>query len=271
VVGSRHVDDELIRYTECVGRLAAEARHTIVSGAAKGIDRAAMSGALEAGGQVVGVMSDSLEQAALLRDNRELLINDRLVLISPYDPAAGFNVGHAMQRNKLIYALADAALVVNSDFEKGGTWAGAKEQLDRLRLVPVFVRNGANAGKGNSALLQRGAKPWPDPKNGAELTEVLCGAVLPAATEPLQETLFSMPEIVAEPGPTASERLLLAAREILAAELSTPRNENEVADLLGITKPQAKAWLLRFVAEGVLEKLKKPLRYRTAQGSGRLL
>ena len=78
----------------------------------------------------------------------------RLVLISPYDPAAGFNVGHAMQRNKMIYALADAALVVTSDFEKGGTWAGAIEQLERLHFVPVFVRNGANAGKGNAALLQ---------------------------------------------------------------------------------------------------------------------
>jgi len=35
-------------------------------------------------------------------------------------PSAGFNVGHAMQRNKVIYALADVALVVSADFEKGG-------------------------------------------------------------------------------------------------------------------------------------------------------
>ena len=52
-------------------------------------------------------------------------MDGRLVFISPYDPAAGFSVRHAMQRNKIIYALADAALVVASDFEKGGTWAGA--------------------------------------------------------------------------------------------------------------------------------------------------
>jgi predicted Rossmann fold nucleotide-binding protein DprA/Smf involved in DNA uptake len=31
------------------------------------------------------------------------------------------NVGQAMQRNKLIYAPSDAALVVSSDHEKGGT------------------------------------------------------------------------------------------------------------------------------------------------------
>ena len=49
VVGSRHVDEELVTYTENVGRLAAEARRTVVSGGAKGIDRAAMHGALHAG------------------------------------------------------------------------------------------------------------------------------------------------------------------------------------------------------------------------------
>ena len=168
VVGSRHVDDELISFTEHVGRISAEAHRSIVSGGAKGIDRAAMHGALLAGGDVAGVMADSLERAALARDNREPLMEGRLVLVSPYDPAAGFNVGHAMQRNKLIYAFADAGLVVTSDFEKGGTWAGAIEQLERLHFVPVFVRNGTNAGKGNAALLHRGGKPWPNPQNANE-------------------------------------------------------------------------------------------------------
>ena len=49
-------------------------------------------------------------------------LDGQLVLASPYDPSAGFNVGNAMQRNKFIYALADAALVVNSDLNRGGTW-----------------------------------------------------------------------------------------------------------------------------------------------------
>ena len=75
VVGSRHVDDELIAYTEQVGRMAAEARCTLISGAARGIDRAAMNGALQAGGTVAGVMSDSLERAAVASDNREFLMD----------------------------------------------------------------------------------------------------------------------------------------------------------------------------------------------------
>ena len=189
VVGSRHVDDELISYTQNVGMLAAETGRTLVSGGAKGIDRAAMHGALQVGGTVAGVMSDSLERGALARVNRRPLMDHKLVLISPYDPAAGFNVGHAMHRNKLIYALADAALVVTSDFEKGGTWAGAIEQLEKLHFVPVFVRNGANAGNGNAALLQRGAVPWPNPCDGDELSRALARAAETAAAEPKQETL----------------------------------------------------------------------------------
>jgi predicted Rossmann fold nucleotide-binding protein DprA/Smf involved in DNA uptake len=134
-------------------------------------------------------MSDSLERGALARDNREPLMDNKLVLISPYDPAAGFNVGHAMQRNKVVYALADAALVVTSDFEKGGTWAGAIEQLEKLHFVPVFVRNGANAGKGNAALLHHGAVPWPNPHDGDELSQALVKAADTMAAEPRQETL----------------------------------------------------------------------------------
>ena len=62
-----------------------------------------------------------------------------------------------MQRNKLIYALADAALVVNSDLNKGGTWTGAIEQLERLKLVPVFVRSTGETSAGLEALRKRGA------------------------------------------------------------------------------------------------------------------
>jgi len=297
VVGSRHVDDELICYTENVGRLSAEAHRSIVSGGAKGIDRAAMHGALMAGGDVAGVMADSLEKAALARDNREPLMEGRLVLVSPYDPAAGFNVGHAMQRNKLIYALADAALVVTSDFEKGGTWAGAIEQLDRLRFVPVFVRNGANAGKGNSALLNRGGKPWPNPQSGNELGRALVAAAESVSAEPKQDTLpLTLREEpktyeatpVAKPAETVSVKdesavideklspeaeLLNTVREILRRELAEARTEEEVAALLGVTKPQAKAWLARLVEEVVIEKVKKskPARFCTVTKADRLI
>ena len=173
VVGSRDVDPTLIEFTESVGRLAAEAGRTVVSGAARGIDQAAMRGALDARGKVAGVMADSLERAAAHREHRDFVLDGRLVLISPYDPMAGFNIGHAMQRNKLIYALGDAALVVNSDYEKGGTWAGAAEQLEKYHFVPVYVRTSGDKSQALEALQRKGALLWPNPSNSDGLEELL--------------------------------------------------------------------------------------------------
>lgn len=173
VVGSRDVNPWLVEYTEGVGRLAAEADVPIVSGGARGIDQAAMRAALHSGGSATGILADSLEKAASNREHRDLLIDKRLLLLTPFDPLAGFNVGHAMQRNRLIYALADAALVVNSDLEKGGTWAGAIEQLEKLRLVPVYVRNEGEITEGLKALQRKGAQPWPKPETPSALIEVL--------------------------------------------------------------------------------------------------
>ena len=83
IVGSRHVDDDLIAYTEAVGAMAARSRHAVVSGGAGGIDQAAMRGAAEAGGQVVGVLADGLEKGAMLRNHRRPLMDGRLLLVSP--------------------------------------------------------------------------------------------------------------------------------------------------------------------------------------------
>lgn len=190
VVGSRHVDDSLIDYTMAVGRLAARSGRTIVSGGAKGIDQAAMRGALEAGGKVSGVLADSLEKTTMNREHRNLLLDGQLVLISPYDPSAGFNVGNAMQRNKLIYALADASLVVSSDLNKGGTWAGAIEQLDKLKFVPVYVRSTGGSSPGLDALRSKGALPWPNPQD-ADAFESVFGVVAPMPV-PSPQTVLAL-------------------------------------------------------------------------------
>lgn len=193
VVGSRNVNDSLMEYASGIGRLAAKAGRTVVSGAARGVDQAAMRAALEAGGGVTGVLADSLERAAMNREHRNFLLDGKLALVSPYDPNAGFNAGHAMGRNKLIYALADAALVVNSDMNKGGTWAGAREQLDKLHLVPVYVRSTGEESKGLAALRNKGALPWPNPADTDDLHAVFEPDVLETRSvsihSPIQEDL----------------------------------------------------------------------------------
>jgi DNA processing protein len=282
VVGSRHVDDVLLAYTENIGQLAAKAGCTLVSGGARGIDQAAMRGALEAGGSVAGVLADSLERAALNRENRNFLMDGQLVLVSPYDPMAGFNVGHAMQRNKLIYALADSALVVSSDYEKGGTWAGAVEQLQKLRLVPVYVRSNGETSKGLEALRRKGALLWPNPETPEALVETLAAEVSLRKGIPGQKELFasvceepkqayevpqsllpikdSCPQLSVESPLAPADELFAKVRELLG-KMKAPKTDAEVAADLHVSKSQAKEWLQRLVKEGVLEKHPKPVRY----------
>ena len=104
---------------------------------------------------MVGGPADSLLRATVNRDNRQGIEDGRLVLVSSFNPEAGFNAGNAMQRNSYIYALSYAALVVQSDLGKGGTWTGAVENL-KHGWVPLFVRDDP-ASNGNAALIEKGA------------------------------------------------------------------------------------------------------------------
>ena len=274
VVGSRNVDDVLVEYTEDVGRLAARAKCTLVSGGARGVDQAAMRGALEADGRAVAILANGLASAAMRRDHREGLIGKRLVLVSPYDPAARFHVGHAMQRNKLIYALSDAALVVNSGYKKGGTWAGAVEQLDRLKLVPVHVRTSLKANKGLDGLRERGAGAWPDPRTPEGFIEVLDAPqqmkhdvskqpLLPEASRSSPRHLDDSQQTVPTAPGISSERHVVAdstpAVELFAkvsdliAHMNAPKTSGSVAEALEIAKGQASVWLRRYVEQQVAE------------------
>lgn len=289
IVGSRHVDDDLLKYTEDVGRLAARAHKTVVSGGAKGIDDAAMRGGMEAGGRVVGVLSDSLEKAALSRRYRDRLLEHKLVLISPYDPNASFNVGHAMRRNALIYALADDALIVNSDVEKGGTWAGATEQLERFRFVPIYVRSTGELGDGLRALLAKGARPWPNPPDAASFESVLQAGrdlgrprgqnelpfVEAASPGPSEPPPVSRPiesaEAPANGASSLATELFLKVRDLVLRILAMPMDEKEISATLQLTEVQTREWLERLILEGVVRRRSGSQYERAVEWPGGLL
>ena len=161
IVGSRDIDDAAIGFTRELGEACAREQLTVVSGGARGVDQYAMLAAVQAGGKVAGVMADSLARASTAANVRDAIQEGRLTLISPFDPEAGFNVGNAMSRNKVIYSLADYGVVVSSGYNEGGTWSGAIEQIERLKLVPIFVRDGATVPEGNKRLLKQGALAFP--------------------------------------------------------------------------------------------------------------
>lgn len=90
--------------------------------------------------------------------------------------------------------LADAALVVSAEVGKGGTWAGATEQLEKLRLVPVYVRSTGRPSKGLKALQDKGALPWPNPESADKLDTALAAPAPVPDSEPAQSVLsFDLP------------------------------------------------------------------------------
>ena len=245
VVGSRRVNEELIEYTERVGQLAAEAEVQIVSGGARGVDQAAMRGSLAAGGHAIGVLGNNLERAALNRGNREPLMDGSLVLVSSFDPAVRFRGWQAMERNKQIYALADAALVVNSDLGHGGTWAGATEQLGKLRYVPVYVRSNGEPCRGLDELVVRGAGTWSEPKTPSDLREILFDDASPdpELAGPPQRELFPSE---AEAAPRVS-----AVRESEPTALDEPKIVEEDSESpTKVPVPGKKEMQLLFVMSG---------------------
>lgn len=157
VVGSRDADEPSVDFATALGRSCARWGLAVVSGAARGIDSAAMISAADAGGRAIGVVAEALEKATRRQDLRAHLAEGELTLIAAQHPSAGFSVGGAMGRNRLIYCLAEASVVVASG-DTGGTRAGALENL-KAGWVPLFVRNDSDAPGGNRELLDAGGLP----------------------------------------------------------------------------------------------------------------
>ncbi len=171
VVGSRNSNDADLNFTDEVGIKAAEENVAIVSGAARGVDETAMLGAIRQGGIVIGVMADSLLKAATSAKWRKGLMNNHVVLVSPFYPEAGFYAGNAMARNKYIYCLADSALVIHSG-RKGGTISGAEENLKK-GWVPLWVNPTTDIDSANADLVSKGGHWLPSDSNDLSIENLL--------------------------------------------------------------------------------------------------
>lgn len=190
IVGSRDVGEQLQELARTLGSLCAHARLTAISGGARGTDRLAMNGAAtDAGGSVVGVVSGDLDRLSRQKEIRLLIQDDRLCLVSQVHPYAGFSIGNALGRNKLIYGLADAAIIVSATEGKGGTWAGAMENL-RHGWTPLLIWAGAGAPTGNHVLLREGGTGFDQmPTDGDELAALVTRATTTRTTSPTQAAL----------------------------------------------------------------------------------
>ncbi len=178
-VGSRTVTDQDVEFTRQTVLKTAAKGYGVVSGGAKGIDSASEEAALDAGVPAVDYLSDSMLRKLRSARITKAIRDKRLLLLSVSKPDAGFNVGFAMMRNRYIYAQSVATVIVRSDYQKGGTWAGAVENL-KYEWCKTICRD-HKAYKGNQELIRLGAigvgENWdgdpdsllPSPKTGEQI------------------------------------------------------------------------------------------------------
>jgi predicted Rossmann fold nucleotide-binding protein DprA/Smf involved in DNA uptake len=156
-VGSRIAKEDDIDFTKTLVKRIIKNDLAIVSGGAKGIDSAATEESLNSGGYAIEFISDSLIRK--LKNNRtiQFIKNKKLLIVSSSKPDAGFNAGIAMMRNKYIYTHSLATVIVKAEYNKGGTWAGATENL-KYKFSHSFCWLNDNY-KGNVELIKKGAIP----------------------------------------------------------------------------------------------------------------
>ena len=269
IVGSRDIDATGEAYTADVARQCARENIPVVSGGARGVDEIALASAFEEGGYGVAALSEGLGKESLAAKYREGIREEHLVLVSPYAPHAGFSVGNAMGRNKLIYALGDAALVVNASLRSGGTWAGAEEELKRDRPRPLYVRLAEEPLEGNEALLKMGARAFPSaPWDGGIRSLLFESEAAPALTRtdegaPAWQGTIESPRKHEAPATRAYDDVL----PLIVSLLGTPMDAAALAGALSLESAQLKKWLDRAVKEGQIVKSGRPAKYSRAAES----
>lgn len=154
IVGSRNIDEEATSFAKDLAEKAAKEGLVVFSGGAKGIDTISEAAALCNNGSVVSVLSDSLSKKIKNKDVRENILNGKLLLLSAVNPDAPFSAAGAMNRNKYIYSLSNGTFVVASDYNKGGTWTGASENI-KNEWANTFVWNNKKYN-GNAELIKKG-------------------------------------------------------------------------------------------------------------------
>ncbi len=157
VVGSRNVSDKGCEFTKELVRKACSEKLMVYSGGARGVDSISENVALENGGAVVSFIADSLTAKIKKPAVANSIANGSMLLFTDQKPDAGFTVGRAMNRNKYIYASSFGTFVVESDYNKGGTWAGATEAI-KNRWGKVFVND--NHFIGNEKIIELGGIPY---------------------------------------------------------------------------------------------------------------
>lgn len=153
--GQRDAGEESLAITRTLSREAARLGYTVVSGGARGIDMAAHTAVIEAGGRTAVILPQGLHtwSAPFVLANPE--VADNVLAISEDVPWEAWNTESAMRRNRMIVDLSDIFTVPQAG-TSGGSHSTGMYALRKKKVT--FVPDLGRDYPGNQRLLQHGAK-----------------------------------------------------------------------------------------------------------------
>ena len=201
VVGTRDCTPYGVSCAEKLGYGLAAGGAVVVSGLARGVDSAALRGALRAGGTVTAVLGNGLD--VIYPPENQYLYEDVAVagaLVSEYPPGASPEAKHFPARNRIMSGLCVATLVVEAPARSGAliTAGTALEQGRDVFAVPGpidaptsvgcnrLIRDGAGLVSDAWDILGEYEPRFPDKlrREGARETPAVLGYQARQKTEP---------------------------------------------------------------------------------------
>lgn len=133
---------------ETLVRNACRMGYSIITGGELGVSRVAANIVAEHNGMILDVLGGGMAEHVHYDGIAEMIAADRAAVLSLEHPEAMFTVSHAIARNKLIFSLADAAFIFNTDGKRGETDALHNHYCDWIYAWGGHPANYALIGKG---------------------------------------------------------------------------------------------------------------------------
>ena len=141
IVGTRDVSEEEAKRARRLARELCHAGVVIVSGLAKGIDTAALTAAIEAGGNTIAVIGTPLSKAYPAENARlqEEIYSSQL-LLTPFREGETVFKSNFPKRNRVMAAISDATVIIEASDTSGTLHQAAEcQRLGRWLFIAKSV------------------------------------------------------------------------------------------------------------------------------------
>lgn len=247
IVGARSASSQGAANAREFARALARSGLTITSGLADGIDGAAHSGALEAGGSTIAVVGTGAD-LVYPRKHRELSerVAQHGALVSEYPLGTSARPEHFPQRNRLIAGLSLGTLVIEASLQSGSliTARLAGEMGREVFALPGSIHN--PLARGCHRLIRDGARLT---ETAQEVIEALVPGAQALGAE-LRSRLDSAPGVGSAERPAREEDPDYA--NLLAALGEAPLGLDQLVGLTGLKPAALSSMLLLLELEGAV-------------------